>query len=132
MRNPLRHAPNATRILALGLIVGNVVLAVAVKAAADSTTSNLRAFGRSALRYSDGRTMNQTRTIALNGSEVRMATGSTTDSVRQVMDFYAAQCREIDGGLSAQVREHLRIEIRTPEQLKRRICTGLIWALSFQ
>lgn len=114
MRNPLRHAPNATRILALGLIVGNVVLAVAVKAAADSTTQNLRAFGRSALRYSDGRTMNETRTIALNGAEVRMATGSTTDSVRQVMDFYAAQCREVDGGLSAQVREHspFRQELR--------------------
>ena len=30
MRNPLRHAPNATRLLALGLVVGNVVLAVAV------------------------------------------------------------------------------------------------------
>jgi hypothetical protein len=114
MRNPLRHAPNVTRVLALGLIVGNVVLAVAVKAAADSTTQNLRAFGRSVLRYSDGRTMNDVRTITLNGAEVRMATGSTRDTVRQVMDFYAARCREIDGGLSAQVREHspFRHELR--------------------
>jgi hypothetical protein len=122
MRNPLRHAPNATRLLALGLVVGNVVLAVAVKAAADSTTSNLRVFGRSALRYSDGRTMSETRTLSLNGADVRMATGSTRDSVRQVMDFYASQCREIDGGLSAQVREHspFRNEIRTqlPEGLR--------------
>lgn len=115
MRNPLRHAPNVTRVLALGFAVGNIVLAVAVKAAADTTTTNLRAFGRSALRYSDGRTMNQTRTIALNGAEVRMATGSTTDSVRDVLGFYAQQCREVDGGLSAQLREHspFRQEVRS-------------------
>jgi hypothetical protein len=107
MRNLLRYAPNTIRVVALGLVVGNGVIAVALKAAADTSREGLRSLGRSMLRYSDGRAMSNVRTLSLNGLETRFATGSTTDSVRQVMDFYAAKCREVDGQMSAQVRERV-------------------------
>jgi hypothetical protein len=107
MRNLLQYAPNTIRVVALGLVVGNAVIAVTLKATADTSREGLRSLGRSMLRYADGRTMNSVRSLSLNGLETRFATGSTTDSVRQVMDFYAARCREVDGQMSAQVRERL-------------------------
>lgn len=107
MRNLLQYAPNTIRVVALALVVGNAVIAVTIKATADTSREGLRSLGRSMLRYSDGRTMANARTLSLNGMNVRFATGSTPDSVRQVMDFYASKCREIDGQMSAQVRARI-------------------------
>lgn len=108
MRNLMTYAPNAIRVLAVAFVAGNVTLAVAVKAGADSTREGLRSFGRSVLRYADGRSLNQTRAVSFNGADIRMVTGSTRDSVRQVLDFYAARCREIDGGMSEQVLDQVQ------------------------
>lgn len=107
MRNLMTYAPNAIRVLAVAFVAGNITLAVAVKAGADSTREGLRSFGRSVLRYADGRTLGQTRAVSFNGAEIRVTAGATNDSVRQVLDYYAARCREIDGGMSAQVRQRM-------------------------
>lgn len=104
MKNLMQYVPNTIRVLAVALVVGNAVVAVTLKAAADTSRESLRSFGRSMLRYSDGRTLSNVRTLSLNGMNVRFATGSTPDGVRQVMDYYAAQCRELDGQMSTQVR----------------------------
>ncbi|MDP3276819.1 MAG: hypothetical protein Q8Q09_16585 [Deltaproteobacteria bacterium] len=80
---------------------------MAIKAAADTSREGMVAVGRSMLRYSDGRALSQARTLSLNGARLKFSTGSTPDSVRQVIDHYAADCRRNDGQLGEQFRSML-------------------------
>jgi hypothetical protein len=108
MRNLLQYAPNAFRVGTLALCVGNAVLAVAVKVNADTGREGMLNFGRSLLQYVDGQALSRTRTLSLNGAQLKFATGTTNDSVEHVANFYARGCNGRSGGLGEQVQEFLR------------------------
>lgn len=108
MRNLLQYAPNAFRVATLALCVGNGVLAVAVKVNADTGREGMLNFGRSLLQYVDGQALARTRTLSLNGAQMRFATGTTTDSVEAAANFYARACNGRSGGLGEQVQEFLQ------------------------
>ncbi len=108
MRNLLHYAPNAVRVATLALCVGNAVLAVAVKVNADTGREGMLNFGRSLLQYVDGQGLSRTRTLSLNGAQLKFATGTTNDSVETAANFYARACNGRSGGLGDQVHEYLQ------------------------
>lgn len=112
-RRLARYLPNVLRLAAFAATVSVVLGVVTVRAAAQNVREGMLSLGREMMRFADGRAMTPVRTLALNGARVEFATGSTTESVTRVLDWYQARCAQHSGGMD-RVLDAVRERLPTP------------------
>ncbi len=101
----LRLLPKVLRLGVFCTFASALVLFLSARAVAHNAREGLLSFGHEMMRYAGHGAMGPERRLAVNGAEVRFATGSSADSVSDVLGFYESRCAEHDGGLRAQMQE---------------------------
>ena len=117
---------------ALSMLVVWVGLGVFVRMARATVYERLLGMGSDMAKFlDDGDTTGKPRDIRLNGQKLQVATGSTTQSVQDVIGFYNKRYGGRDGGM----RQHFQKMIdeghtKDPERLKKILARGPLNSLS--
>ncbi len=116
----------------LTMLVVWVGLGVFVRMARATVYERLLGMGSDMAKFlDDGDTTGKPRDIRLNGQKLQVATGSTTQSVQDVIGFYNKRYGGRDGGM----RQHFQKMIdeghtKDPERLRKLLAKGPLNALS--
>jgi len=101
----LKYLPNVLRLGAFCLFVSCVLLVFTMRAFAHNVNEGMLSLGAEMMRYADRQALGPVRRMEINGAQLAFATGTTSDSVTQVLDYYARRCASRSGAVSEQLAE---------------------------
>jgi hypothetical protein len=99
------YAPKVMRLAAFLLLVYACAVAFVYQRARAQMSEVLFSLGVEMLRYDEVDKQGQTRTLYLNGQQIRFATAITRHPLARVLDFYESRCMEHDGRFAEQITE---------------------------
>lgn len=93
----VRRCTAALRVTALLVLLGNVGVGVFAVRAHARAHELMQSAGASLLAYARADHVAAPSTLVLNGTPLHLMSGSTTDSIRALLDTFHARCRRVGG-----------------------------------